>query len=426
MSGWFTSKRSGLRALLGCIVLLTVFSTGVSAATLSTPADDPADISIWPNRVSRANSDAWLVRHHDLIRRMQPRLLVLNFSNQARRDHLDGMLDKIIAALAEGSRYHGYKDQGAPAFLQYRLFKFVDLRDAGGGRGNSTKLPLKTGVSTGFNLDYNRFFSEEFARYYGVRDPKRPERFLRLAELVEGGYVHELWFFVEHDEHFRAYEVVEEKPCYDESFHRIGRAWVQAGNGGDGEQKWTGRSLRIAFINASRGVGCFMESLSHGIEGTAQSGAIPYFSRHFRDYAGMNLNRRYPQYPWVSFYALGPKDRIDYPDSKTAVISRDGRRITLHDYIAHGGNVHFTPNGRFHYDLQNRQGVLSTIEDWRIGSGPGGRDLAQPWDGAVLARYRHSAPDCMGPWLIYWRQNFPGLHNRQKDEEGRRMKNWWP
>jgi hypothetical protein len=31
----------------------------------------------------------------------------------------------------------------------------------------------------------------------------------------------------------------------------------------------------------------------------------------------------------------------------------------------------------------------------------------------------------MGPWLIYWRQNFPGLKNRQKDDEVKPMKNWW-
>jgi hypothetical protein len=36
------------------------------------------------------------------------------------------------------------------------------------------------------------------------------------------------------------------------------------------------------------------------------------------------------------------------------------------------------------------------------------------------------APDCMGPWLVYWRQNMPGLDNRQKDADGRPMKNWWP
>ena len=57
---------------------------------------------------------------------------------------------------------------------------------------------------------------------------------------------------------------------------------------------------------------------------------------------------------------------------------RDGER----------GNVHFTPNGRFDYDLDNPERGLSTIETWR--------------------------------------QNMPGLDNTALDDEGRAMKSWWP
>jgi hypothetical protein len=70
--------------------------------------------------------------------------------------------------------------------------------------------------------------------------------------------------------------------------------------------------------------------------------------------------------------------------------------------------------------------VLSTIEDWRIGSGKDGRDLAKPFTNAAFRNYGDLAPDCMGAWLIYWRQNMPGLDNKQKDENGTPMKNWWP
>ena len=69
---------------------------------------------------------------------------------------------------------------------------------------------------------------------------------------------------------------------------------------------------------------------------------------------------------------------------------------------------------------------MSTIEDWRIGSGPGGTDVALPYTSAKIQHYRDMAPDCMGAWLIYWRQNMPGLDNKQKDDEGRQMKNWMP
>ena len=352
--------------------------------------------------------------------------MVLNFSNQASSEHLDRMFKDIVAALAEGSRYHSYRDSRSPSFLNYQLFKFIDLRDESSSTGNSRKLPYKSPAAGGFNLDYNRFFSDEFARYYGVRDAGNFGRFLRLEELVDQGIIHELWFFVEHTQDFRGYEVVEEKPRYDERFERIAQQWVQAGNGGDEAQKWTGRSLRIAFINASRGIGCFMESLSHGIEGMARSGAIPYFSRYFKEYAGMDLQQRYPGFPWESLYALGPRDRIEYPAPNRMIVWRDGKKTVLENYTALAGNVHFLPNGRYHYDSQNTQGVFSTIEDWRIGRGSGGRDKASLWSVERIQSYREQAPDCMGPWLIYWRQNFPGLDNRQKDDHGQPMKNWWP
>ena len=116
-----------------------------------------------------------------------------------------------------------------------------------------------------------------------------------------------------------------------------------------------------------------MESLGHSLERMATCGAIPYYERYFSD------------------------------------------------YVAAGGNVHFTPNGRWDYDLDNPERVLSTIETWRQ---PG--QVARPWTPALLERYRDLAPDCMGRWVVYWRQNMPGLYNAALDDAGRPMKNWWP
>ena len=47
-------------------------------------------------------------------------------------------------------------------------------------------------------------------------------------------------------------------------------------------------------------------------------------------------------------------------------------------------------------------------------------------DRAKIRNYRDLAPDCMGAWLVYWRQNMPGLNNKQKDDDKKAMKNWWP
>ena len=394
------------------------------------PWHDTADRTVWPNRTSRANGDRWLVEHHDRLRQMRPRVLVLNFSNEHDRAHLDGLVARLIAALAESSRYHGYADPKAPVFLQYEVFKFVDLRDADRTTGDSRVVPVKDPTAKdGFNMRYAAFFTEEFAGHYGVADPDRPGRWLRLDELLDRGYCHEVWLCLSgapENPRIGAYEVVELKPQYDEEFKTNAGAYVQAGNGGDPAQPWTGRSVRIGAINASRDVGCFLESLAHGLEGTAKAGAIPYLTRYFLDYAGFNLKEKY-QAPFESLYAVhyGRSD-VQYPDPGTLVARHGLAEFRIDGYVATGGNAHFPPNGRRHYDLDNPAPVLSTIEDWRIGSGPDGKDAAKPFTNAAFSRYRELAPDCMGPWLVYWRQNMPGLDNRQKDTQGRPMKNWWP
>jgi len=393
------------------------------------PWSDPDDLTVWPNRTSRSNSDFWIAENHDRIRQMRPRLLLVNFSNEHARDRLNLLTSRLIKALAEASRYHGYKNAKSPIFLQYEVFKFVDLRDADRTKGDSRRVPVKDpNAKQGFNMKYRAYFTEEFAKHYGVPDPRDPGRFLRLDELLDGGYVHEVWFFgsgAPESPHIGAFEVVEEKPQYDEQFSKMGNRFVQAGNGGDDQQPWTGRSVRLGFVNASRGIGCFMESLSHGIEGMSNSGSIPYLTKYFRDYAGFNLKERF-QLPFDSLYGVdfGGK-QISYPDDRTMIITHAGKEHRVENYVCTGGNAHFPPNGRAHYDLDNSKPVLSTIEDWRMGS-DGGKDRAKPFTNAAFRNYRDLAPDCMGSWLIYWRQNMPGLDNKQKDDSGKPMKNWWP
>lgn len=381
---------------------------------------DPSDTTQWPNTTSRANGDRWLAENHDKIRKMSPRVLVVNFSNEAKKDHIERLVGKIIEGVREGSRYHGYKDAKAPAFLDYQVFKYADLREADKTKGNCPHVPIKTAPKNKFNMDYSAYFSEKFAALYGVKDPKDESRFLRLDELVERGYVHELWFVLETVPEVAAYESVELKPKYNESFERIGNEYVQAGNGGDEDQKWTGRSIRIACINPTRGPGCFLESLSHSFEGMANCGAIPYLQKYFKEFAGFDLDKRFGL-PINSFYPLwGDRSGIGYPNATTAVVTNQGREFTITNYVAIGGNAHFPPNGRRHYDLDNKDPVMAMIEDWRIGNS------AKPWSNEAFAAYRELGQDCMGGWLIYWRQNFPGLDNKQKDDAGKPMKNWWP
>src|SRR5438046_10683604 len=84
-------------ALLRLIGLVGTLS--VSTFAQSAPSSDPADFTVWPNQASHANGDRWLVAHHDQIRRMNPRLLVLNYDNHAPREKLDRLVDQIIPGL---------------------------------------------------------------------------------------------------------------------------------------------------------------------------------------------------------------------------------------------------------------------------------------------------------------------------------------
>lgn len=420
--------------LVGIALALSVAAMGAEPAgdrpsASGVTINDPDDLTVWPNRISHANSDAWLVAHHDQLRKMRPRVLVLNFANGFSQEKAGKMAAQLAAALTEGTRYHGYKDPQAPAFIEWQVYKIVDLRDPEPcpetPDGNSTKYP-RSSRKGGPNFAYKELYSETFAAYYGFRDPQDKTRYLRLNELVERGLIHELWFFAYQRSAGAPYECTELKPVYDENFRRVGDEHRHAGNGGDPEEPWHGRSLRISFINAERGIGCNIESLSHAMEGTAHAGVIPYYRKYFYEYASFDLDRRFGL-PWNSFYPLwGEGKGISYPNDHTAVVTDGKKQYRIENYVCVGGNVHFTPNGRRHYDLDNRAAVLSTIEHYRLFDGPDGKDRAAPWTVAAFERYRKLAPDCMGPWLIYWRQNMPGYQNPCKDDDGKPMKNWWP
>ena len=82
-----------------------------------------ADPSIWPNTLSRANSDPWLAANHDRLRQMRPRVMVINFANGLSAEKGQAQITALIHALQESSRYHGYEDKAAPPFLVYEIAK---------------------------------------------------------------------------------------------------------------------------------------------------------------------------------------------------------------------------------------------------------------------------------------------------------------
>ena len=351
---------------------------------------------VWPNAESAANSDPWLIANHDRIGLMQPRVLAVNFVHGLGEPEARARLETLCAVLRESSRWHGYRDPAAPPCLDYRIAEIVDLTEPRGTRDrNSARFPR---APDGVGLDYGALYE--------------------LLGLEERVNVNEVWLLADHTDFSAPWETVEVKQAYDAAFEPVGYE-PQAGNSGGHSAPWIGRSLRILFVNFARGVGCAMESLGHSLERMATCGALPYYERYFREFAMLDLDRRFGL-PFDSLYGKGPHP-VGYPSPATLRYRAGWRRQRVRDYVPAGGNVHFVPNGRFDYDLDNPAPVLSTIETWRQRD-----EQARPWTPAVLERYRDLAPDCMGRWVVYWRQNMPGLGNAALDDDGRPMRNWWP
>jgi hypothetical protein len=388
------------------------------------------NLSEWPNAVSFANSDPWLAEHHDEITVMRPRILALNFVNHKTMEQMQDHMEQAIQAIAESTRYHGYNDPDAPAFLQYELAYAIDLRDKVippyYTKRNSTLYPRENPVEGYWGFDYEKLFTSEFTQLYNIANPKDPSRLLSLCELIDRGLVHEVWVYCDGDvPDVSMAEILELKPYYDEDRNRLPDQMNRcAGNGCfDAEDNIPcNRTVRIGCFNNMRGVGCYLESLSHGMESTgAWSPPIPYLSRYFSNFAGFDLDTRYGL-PFDSWYASsGNGYALSYPTESSVTYYVQGNRGTINPYDPICGNVHFAPNGRKHYDLDSPSAVRTSCTHYRDGSGQ--TDLFTRSD---FESYLSMAPDCMGGFLIWWRQNMPGLNNTALDDEGNPMLNWWP
>ena len=96
------------------------------------------------------------------------------------------------------------------------------------------------------------------------------------------------------------------------------------------------------------------------------------------------------------------------------IVPHDGQWLRIPNYVAAGGNVHFAPNAREDYDDNNTQPVPSTIEDWRIGSGPDHHDLVKPFTNAAFAKYNQICPDGEGRGRSIGGKTCPGCTTARK------------
>ena len=260
---------------------------------------------VWPNAESAVNSDPWLIANHDRIRLMQPRVLVVNFVHGLAEPEARAKLDGLCAALRESSRWQGFRDPAAPPFLDYQHRRHR-RPDRAARRGATATPPSFPRAADGVGFDYGALY--EMRLHDG----------LRLDELTERGLVNEVWLLADHTAHSAPWETVEVKHSYDLAFRPLGFE-RHAGNSGEHNAPWIGRSLRILFVNFARGVGCAMESLGHSLERMATCGALPYYERYFREYAMLDLDRRYGL-PFESLYLRAAPGRL--PDADDPAVPR--------------------------------------------------------------------------------------------------------
>jgi hypothetical protein len=389
---------------------------------------------VWPNAESAANSDPWIVAHHQELREMHPRVLALNFVNGRTNADMEALIGQIFAGLKEGSRYHGYTDPAAPPFLIYEIAKSVDLTDhpppANYQFHNSTLYPRKSASSTDYwHFDYAALFNQQFADYYGFVDPQDASHYLTLCELFERGVIHELWIYGDADvPDVNAAEVLENKQMYDAQGNALaGQFDPCAGNGcfDQNDIPACKVSLRIPWVNNTRGPGCLIHSIGHGFEGMSRM-AIPTLTREFAHFGNFDFQARLGV-QFNSWYALCTGNNcLTYSSPNSVAYAGNGLTGSIAQLDQGCGNVHFPPNARDGYDDQNPFGVLSTCEHYGLGGGAQGTDQQELYTDAKSQMYDALAPDCEGGWQVYWRQSFPGRDNPARNPDGTPIKSWWP
>lgn len=383
---------------------------------------------VWPNELSRANSDPWLSEHHLEIQQVRPRVLVLNFGNDTSPEVAQTRVEQVVEAFVEASISSGHS---TPQYVP-EVSRIVDARDGIDGRPlapadwpyrNSTLLPLRAADDEGYwSMDYAEFFEGPLTTLYG-------DEGLGLCELVDRGDVNELWFVAYHDPGVDPAELLEMKLRYDADGNRLeGPLERCAGNGCfDLGVPLCNRSIRIGFINVERGPGCFIHSVGHGMEWTGRrTDLVPSFSEWFIPFAGFDLATRYPALggigDWYEGCGYENSSCLSYPTPTTLTANLAGQPepTTLDPYAPVCGNVHFPPNARAHYDHVNDNAVQSTC------TGFGGIGESSEVSAATWAEFDVIAPDCSGSFLTWWMKQMPGVDTAHAHDDGRPMASIWP
>jgi hypothetical protein len=403
------------------------------AAPVELEADDLRS-NVWPNARSAANSDPWLVQHHDELSELRPRLLVLNFHNPLPGDALLPSVEREMDAIAEGSRYHGYADPAAPAFVHYDLVRIVDLTDAVVPTDwpylSSTLLP----VDELGQFAPQALFTSEFTELMGLADPAAPGRKLDLCAGFERGLVNEVWLAVA-DGAREPPLMLERKQRYDRGLAALpGQFQSCTSASGECLEVACGVTVRIAHLNPRRGPGCDLQVRGWSLLDAGRS--IPYLAENADPFFNADFGARFAA-PFDSLYDLctqGAESCVAYPTPRTARSVQAGAAAWRIDpYLQGCGSPDFPPNATARWAWNDAAPVDSRCEHYQLLDGGDRQDAYAPYGVSSLPAYdprligSDAFPgDCGGAWQLYWRQNMPGWNNPALALDGTPMKNWWP
>lgn len=433
----------------------------------------------WPNAESRANSDPWLHENHDKIRRLKPKVLVINFANgigargedniddgPLSRERIQESANSFVTMLRESSRYQPRRHAGVRPFVEPEIAKIINLQDAS-RHANSKYFPRgPVNPETGYpTVGYRELFSETFAPYLGFEEGGR---FLTLGEALDRGLFHEIVMMANQvdprapnpadqvTDHIL--EVAFVAQAVDANGVPIPGEYVRNGTAPDRQKvpaeqashdehntiPWLGRSIRIFFQNVQRGPGCALHAFGHALEfqyneSTVHAPDAPYHGASvnpwlqplFRKYADFDMRSRYASsmLDFDSLYSDRGADNYSYSSCgaggcSTLEYGPKEARKQLADYRPTCGNVHYPPGASRGYDYEPKDAVFSTCESFQRPDERPEVFSRQNW--SYLTEDTRIDDDCGGKFLVYWLQNMPNRGNGAVDFEGRAMKNWWP
>jgi hypothetical protein len=403
-----------------------------SGLDASCAPDAPNGPTTWPNCVSSANSDAWLVQHHDALTVIRPRLLILHFYNAWTKAQAEAGAQLEIRVTREGSRYHGYSQANAPPFLEYEIAKTVDLTDhpppppPSWTNPSSTRLP----VTASGDFDTAALFSQKFADDMGAEGFPDPasSRNLTLCEIFDRGLANEAWLVVGESGRRRPPLMLERKQAYDAAGNPIAGTFICIKGSTCAPEISCRATVRMAHLDPTRGTGCDLDVRGWNVENMRS--AIPYLETNLRSFLNADFRSRFGA-PFDTFDEICDRNNTQcasYPTPTQASGTRNGVAWTINPFLQGCGTPEFPPNARWRYDWANKGQVQSRCEHYGMRDGDGGQDLPDLYSFDKAAAYdtAFDKSDCGTGWQIYWRQSLPGLGTTAIDADGKRMKNFWP